>query len=65
MIAAAVIIAVFVFPSLCAVAYRFGWKMAKRRARASVPKALEKPLRCECRRYAFPSPLCPLHGGLA
>jgi hypothetical protein len=50
-----------VFVVLLAAAYRGGSKLAGRTTRASgVPP--QKPLRCECRRHAFPSPLCEIHG---
>lgn len=51
------------FLSLVILAYFGGSEIANRRLRTSANPT--EPLRCECRRYAFPSPLCPRHGGLA
>lgn len=57
-------IGAIVFANLLLVAYIVGWEIASPPTRASVNKPKEQ-LRCECRRYSFPSPLCPRHGGHA
>lgn len=50
-----------VFVNLLIVAYIAGWELAA----MSDKEQPQEPelLRCECRRYAFPSPLCKIHGG--
>ncbi len=55
-------IGAIVFVNLLLIAYMVGWEYGDRR-RASEPDS--EQLRCICRRHAFPSPLCPIHGGLA
>lgn len=48
--------ATIVFANLLLASYIAGWEIGDRRC------ATEAEPRCLCRRYAFPSPLCPVHG---
>lgn len=56
-------LAIIGFLTLLIAAYLAGSRLGAHRhpIKRKEERTLEK-LRCECRRYAYPSPLCPLHG---